>query len=259
MKSYRYDGSYEGFLCTLEAAMNESAVGDIWRDEVEEGLSFNEVIEVTTDLEKAKSYSDFLREQLDGRTISYLYYAHLAEGKHVPYLLYEYIRFGLEEAGVNLNRHMSHRIVHQVHGLRGQVLREKQRFLGLVRFSQLESGIFYSKISPDHRVLGILGSHFSDRLPNERWMIHDIRRNWALLGQGKKRQMITLAAVDAPEENDEFIQNLWQQYHGHVAILGRTNARQQKGYMPKRYWEHLPEKPGEARQIQEENKRKYGK
>lgn len=259
MKSYRYDGTYEGFLCTLAVAMKEPEIGDIWRDEVEEGLGFNKIITIDTDMDIAKAYSDFLRDKLGSDTITYLYYAHLAEGENVPHLLYRYIYLGLTEAGKDLNCHLAHPVVHEVHALRGKVLKERHRLHGLIRFSELESGIFYSKISPDHRVLGILGAHFSARLPNERWIIHDIKRGWALLGQGEKRQLILLPAEEAPEENDQFVQNLWQQYYGHVAILARRNARQQKSYMPKRYWQHLVEKPEQAQQVQEENRQKYGK
>ena len=262
MIRYRYDGTYEGLLNMLEFAQKHpQKPTEIIRDLEDLGTLFDgfETVTILSDEAEARGYSNELRRKLGDMAVNNLFFAHLAEGAGVSYLLYEYITYGLQEAGRNLSRDLSHPLVHQVQKLRIQVLREKERMLGMVRFSLLSSGIYYSKVSPDHRMLGLLGRHFAERFQSDRWMIHDIRRGWALLGQAGKYHVISLPKEEAPIEDDEFIQNLWRQYHGHVAILERLNPKLQKGYMPRRYWQNLVEKPGEAMKVQEATYLKYRK
>ena len=48
---------------------------------------------------------------------------------------------------------------------------------GFTRFSELENGVLYSKISPKNNILAFLMPHFVDRFPMENFMIYDERRN----------------------------------------------------------------------------------
>lgn len=258
MAIYQYDGTFDGILYLVKMLLEKEIVPEgITREEQQEASLFSEVIYVDTNWQEAKAFGEYLKEALGKWPLSYIYYGNLAEEENVGLWIYEYIKFGLEKAGKNLNRFMTREEVARIQRLRDKVQREKHRLLGLVRFRKLLSGIYYSEISPDHRVLSLLGSHFSSRLPNERWMIHDVKREWALLGQDHQYQLLPLKKEDFSIESDDWIEDLWRQYYGHVAIVERKNARAQKNFMPRRYWEYLTEEPGMAETIQKKNREKY--
>lgn len=258
MAIYRYDGTFDGILYVVKMLLEKQITPEgIIREEQQEASLFSEIIFVETNLEEAKAFGEYIKETLGKWPLAYIYYGNLAEEENVGLWVYEYVKFGLEKGGRNLNRFMAREEVARVQKLRDKVLREKHRLLGLVRFRKLLSGIYYSEISPDHRVLSLLGSHFSARLPNERWMIHDVKREWALLGQDHQYQLLPLGRDEFSVESDDWIEDLWRQYYGHVAIVERRNARAQKNFMPRRYWEYLTENPGKAEEIQQSNREKY--
>ena len=254
-KVYIYDGSYEGILCAIGRALEEKEkVVGVFREGEQSLLYFGEVVEIESQKDRAKEIALFLRERLGDYGVTFLYYGNLAEGETVPFFLYEYILFGLNQAGMNLAYSLTELVVLKVLDFRQKVGREYHRLLGLVRFRSLSSGILYAQVEPDHRVLGLLGSHFARRLPNERWLIHDIKRDWALLGEGGKYQLIYLPREQVPKDDlEDEIEKLWQLYHAHVAIRERSNGKTQKNFMPQRYWKHLIEKPGAAEEVQRDS------
>ena len=260
-KVYIYDGSYEGILCAIGRALEEKEnVVGVFREDEQSLLYFGEVIEIASNKDKAKKIAQFLREKLGDYGVTFLYYGNLAEGETVPFSLYEYIFFGLNQAGENLAYSLTDPLVLKVLEFRQKVGKEYHRLLGLIRFRSLSSGILYAQVEPDHRVLGLFGSHFARRLPNERWLIHDTRRDWALIGEGGKYQLIYLSADQVPQEDmEDEIEKLWQLYHAHVAIRERSNGKTQKNFMPQRYWKHLVEKPGGAEEVQNNSYRRNKK
>ena len=125
-----------------------------------------------------------------------------------------------------------------VHTIAAAVEWEAARFLGLIRFQEIK-GILYANFEPDNAILGLLAEHFLDRLHGEPWIIHDTKRNLAILCNGSKWRMVPFRrdfALTLPRE-ELAIQQLWRGYFTHIAIPERKNPRLQAQYMPKRYLE----------------------
>lgn len=257
MAIYQYDGTFEGIMYLVHMLLKKQLIPEgIIREEQEEASLFSEVLFVNTNWQEAKEFGAYIKETLGKWPLAYIYYGNLAEEENVGLWIYEYLKFGLEKGGRNLNRFMAREEVARMKKLRDQVEKEKHRLLGLVRFRKLQTGIYYSEIAPDHRVLSLLGNHFSSRLPDERWIIHDVKREWALFGQNYQYQLLPLSRETFFTEGDDWIENLWRQYYGHAAIIERKNARAQKNFMPRRYWKYITENPGMAESIQKKNREK---
>lgn len=119
--------------------------------------------------------------------------------------------------------------------------KEAMHLLGFVRFQELENGILFSSIHPKHHVLPILGEHFSDRLPEENFMIYDENRRTAVLHPA--HQSFFLADTDSLDlsQTERFsagevhFQSLWITFFRNITIDARKNAGLQSQMIPKRF------------------------
>ena len=122
---------------------------------------------------------------------------------------------------------------------------EYNKYLGIVRFKDL-GGLFYAPLEPDCDVLTLLADHFSARLSDQGWILHDLRRKKAAL-YNTKAWIVTDMPPPAPGsvEKDDAYQDLWREFYRSTTTAQRMNYKTQRGHMPKKYWKHLTETPGE--------------
>ena len=119
--------------------------------------------------------------------------------------------------------------------------REAMHLLGFVRFQELENGILFSGIHPDHHVLPILGEHFSDRLPEENFMIFDENRGLVLLHPAREHffltdaNMLDLSSTKRFSANEAQFQQLWVTFFHSITIEARKNPKLQSQMIPKRF------------------------
>lgn len=133
--------------------------------------------------------------------------------------------------------------VRRMMDLRGQVANEVHRLKGFLRFSETEEGVLYAPCSPDHDDIDLLAPHFIARL-NAPFVIHDVWRQKALLYDGRECILAYVGDAEIVEsEREKRFSALWKRYYQSVNIPARKNVRQQKNYMPVRYWEFLTEEP----------------
>lgn len=111
---------------------------------------------------------------------------------------------------------------------------EAGKFLGLVRFSELEEGLLYAEIEPSHDILPVIAPHFAKRLAAESWAIHDVRRKKAVLWEGKRLLFgeVPEAAAVSYSEREEGFRRLWRTYYRHMAIPERVNPDLRRSFMP---------------------------
>ena len=74
----------------------------------------------------------------------------------------------------------------------------------------------------DTRVLELLAPHFSDRFPNENWMIYDKKRQKVLAHEQGGECTVYIQAVlntqeTDPVQSDEY-ENLWKAFCSHITI-----------------------------------------
>jgi len=170
-------------------------------------------------------------------------------GSHLVGLVRECLRHGERAANC-----FACEPVRALHNLNKKVSFEAHRLNGLIRFRILQDGLQYAPIEPDHNVISYCCHHFTARLKNHRWIIHDVTRGLALYWDRQSLQPITVdqAFTDhvvahgevPPEEMDEQeqrYQQLWQAFHGAINNSARENRQLQRQLMPKRYWKYLVE------------------
>lgn len=119
---------------------------------------------------------------------------------------------------------------------------EAHHLMGFLRFSELKNGVLFSSIHPKNHALPILAEHFTDRFPQENFMIYDETRNLAAVHRAGKNYML----VDASDLNQNILSNysqreqefrdLWFTFFDSVAIDARRNPGLQAQNIPKRFW-----------------------
>lgn len=242
MVDYLYDGSFEGFLtCIYDHYYKEKASG-IFSSENYQPSMLNLFIEVETDGEKASKVYTAIKTKISPYDLQRIYRVFLSSIDNREALLLNYIRLGFKE-GSKISLLHGNPYVSPMEKAEKKVTFEVHRLFGLLRFSVLESGILYAVIEPDHDILEFLADHFSDRYKNDPFIIHDQRRNKALVAQSGQWYITDFTEKTLPHlsKNEKEYRALWKEYFQSIAIKERTNPRCQKNFMPVRYWKHLTE------------------
>ncbi len=239
---YLYDNSFEGFLTCIYRAYY-SRENPIYIITKEEQIDFLiQTIQVETDLEKSQKVYRAIQEKISQAALIKVFTVFLSEKKEMGTIILDYLRIGFK-MGPQIDNYNIHPAVIQIDKLYKKVSYEKHRLLGLARFKELENGILYAQLEPDYNLVSLLAPHFSERLKNERWIIHDIKR---AIGVFYNKEEWVIRNIAEPEnfllsEGEEDYQDMWREYYKHIAIGNRKNTRQKKAFMPTRYWKHLIE------------------
>ncbi|MDX9702920.1 MAG: TIGR03915 family putative DNA repair protein [Candidatus Auribacterota bacterium] len=243
MTVYIYDGSFDGFLCCIHVCLqNAGDIELITCKPQEQSSLFSEEVFVEYDRDVLKEYIGLIDVRLPKTARKHIYYVFLSSAPEREMVIWKYIQFGFT-VGKFLDRHITDDWVRQVHLLSRKVGCEAHRMHGFVRFSRLKEGMYYARISPDHNVLPLIGKHFAERLPDQRFMIHDVSRNLALLYDTRRWFITDMELHYNPHEsNDEaYYKSLWKQYFESIAIKERANDKLQRQFVPLRYRKYMTE------------------
>lgn len=237
---YTYDGSFDGLLSCIYAHYYEEKAMAIYDVSTFRPQLFETVKHIETDSNKAKKVYDAIHDKLSSDTYWDIYRTFLSceELKDVYILRYLITAFKL---GSKIDLLHAHKDTLPVRRVSRQVGFEKHRFMGLLRFEEVE-GVLYAKFEPDHNVLVLLGEHFADRLANERFVIHDVRRGEAVISNYGQWGIVPF---EVPEyeisETEKCFQELWKGYFKAIGIEARKNLKLQQSFVPLKYRKHILE------------------
>lgn len=244
MLYYIYDGSFDGLLTAIYEAYyrKEKPSKILCNLSVQENFLVQNV-HIETDHEKARKVYNSIRTKISNEALKNIFYVYLSESENAATYIYNYLRLGWK-VGKNIDMHLSDDRVLNVHSLRRKVAREVHFMLGLIRFRQLEHNVYYAPFEPQYNIVGLVAPHFADRLADQNWVIHDIKRNIGALYNQKEWVISDInLKKDIIYSNDEMLyQKLWKDYFKNIAIKDRINPKLQKSNMPMKYWSYLIEK-----------------
>jgi len=245
MNTFVYDGTFEGLLCAFQAALGTGETRPVFEPE-SSGQSgwLLEAQSVPTGSETARALYEEIRLRGGRESLRCLVYSFLSEASGIEPFQYEFVRLTLAQRRSIVEwRHNP--AVAEVCVWAEKVSRETHKLTGLLRFARLCDDSLYAAHEPDHNVTMLLARHFRERLADERWVIHDKRRDRAVAWDGQQlRPVVEMpSSVDPLLARDELAyQRLWRMFTETIAIKERINPRLQRQFMPQRYWSHLPEK-----------------
>ena len=241
MANYYYDGSFDGLLTVIYMAY-ENRENKILRvsAKVEQLILALDAIHVITDFSKARRVEKSICDKLSYNFLNSIRTCFLSCDKNkdtvIIHTVYKALKYG-EEILNSLDDHAFY-----MNKLVKQVLNERHRYLGLLRFKEMKDGIMFSTIEPKNNILPILISHFKNRMKREKIAIFDKGRKMIVYYDGKKAEIFFVESLEI-EWSDEEIEysELWKTFHKSISIKERENKKLQQSNLPKYYWKHLIE------------------
>jgi len=248
---YLYDGSFDGLLtCIYHNYYQEAADGIYPREHYQPSLISKNIIVASNPVNASRVYRA-IEEKISEDSLALVYRAFVSSCPDKENIILNYLRLGFR-MGAKIDFYHSHPKVHPLHKIARKVSREVERILGLLRFA--DNGSFlYAGLSPDHDILPLIADHFADRMKNERWIIHDQKRNLAVIYDGNNKCENKLYPQrewylvnfehkpDTPIPEEDGYQELWKLYFSKICIDSRRNPRLQSHFIPLRYRKHLVE------------------
>ena len=209
---------------------------------------------VSSDEEKARRVWTGLEKRLPCEALKLISVSWLSEQPELPTPLFLYICKVFRQGDISKN--FADPDVLEVTDIARRVLHEQLRMKQFIRFQKAKDGTYLAVVSPDHNVLPLITSHFSDRFNDQAWLIYDAKRHYGYYYDGAEVIRITFENESAVPFNlsngklnaetlsndDQLFQDLWRTYFKAICIRERMNPRKQLSDMPRRYWKYMTEK-----------------
>ncbi|WRS26444.1 TIGR03915 family putative DNA repair protein [Oscillospiraceae bacterium MB08-C2-2] len=241
--AYVYDHTFDGFLTAVFEAYDRREVPRVIVPEGQLQLAFGQQTrEIETDTAKALRVEKGMTHKLGSLFYHKVWNVFLAGDPEKDTKLYRYIRQGFA-MGRRVYNALPEDSVLAVDSLYKKVRNEAHRFNMFLRFSEMEGGVFYAKIAPQHQVLPLIMPHFADRYCVQPFIIHDETHNLAGIFDLNSWHLTETSGITLPDPAAGEIQyrRLWKHFYDAVAIKERTNPRCRMNFMPKRFWKNLTE------------------
>lgn len=239
-KAYRYDGSFDGFLCCVfESFLRKETPAAIFPEDGPYSLYQEKW--VATEPEKAARVYRALPARISPQAAELARLAFLTcmPEKELPLL--RFLQEGFRTGGRIMN-FLADNDVAALKKAVGHLQNEAHLLSGFVRFSE-HGGVLTSTITPKNYVLPLLAAHFCTRMPGERFLIFDRTHREALLYKPGEAQIVPMESFTPPppDQTEEEYRRLWRRFYHTIAIEGRTNHKCRMTHMPKRYWGNMTE------------------
>ena len=168
---YRYDGSYQGFLCCVAQCFQDKALPVSIRPYDEEQQSLYGSKDIPTRLELAQRVERSIPRRISPQALRLVREGFLTTLPEREMALLRFVLLGYKY-GPPVTRMTTHPAVHALEKAVLALNNEAHHVLEFLRFA--DCGEFLAaKIQPQGKVLPLVAPHFCDRLPSESFMIYD--------------------------------------------------------------------------------------
>ena len=238
-----FTGIYEAYEKKLDHDTTVLQVGE------EDNLRlFAEYVRIVPSMEKAEKVIRTIRRRFGEETMRIIFEALASTDRQKGQAVYQMIVFGLRgKYSGQLIDCLSFEPIIKVVALSTTVWHECHHFYGFLRFKELANGILFAQIKPKAQLLELLGDHFSNRFPNEDFLIYDEEYDRCLIHGIGKPWFIVAGDLLRMEELPEFsaeelqIQELFKHFCNKIAIKERENVSLQQQMLPLRFRANMVE------------------
>ncbi len=251
MKYLLYDSSMEGLFSSIFFVCKNRLEDISIRKQAEytPGL-FDVNINPDLDPHNAARFVSSVKNGISKEALRKIVMAFLSEEENVENVILDFVKKGLKR-GKDILEDLADPAVLRMDQLSCRTERELHRFEGLVRFRELKDGSYYAAINPDTYILVLLRRHFVARLRDQDWIIHDIKRNKALVYKNRCVELARIIEIAASmgegacyTEDEILYSTIWKEYCKKISIPERKNIKLKMQFMPKKYWKQLIEIDG---------------
>jgi len=206
---------------------------------------FTDYVYVQTDFEKAVKVARSVSNKIGQEAYDMIYKASLSSEEDKIDAIYHFLKLGFRY-GRNVLQMHGEDAVCRVFELKRNVWNEAHSFREFIRFHDSQEGILISTIRPKNQVLPILAYHFSDRFPEEHFVILDETHGMGLFHERGKSWYLApleeevLKRIWSHKESEEY-ERLWKAFFRTISIKERENYRCQRNMCALRYRDYMLE------------------
>jgi probable DNA metabolism protein len=241
--SYTYDHTLDGLLSAVFAAYlyKEAPVEIVPHGLLQEAFGQN-VREIETDETHARRVEKGIVAKAGSPCFTNVWTAFLSCEREKATRIYRYIRRGLE-IGRGVYNNISHADVLPVENMLYAIRHEAHLLTGFTRFSEMENGAFYAKISPKNAVVPLIMPHFAERFNVQPFIVFDDIHGIAGVYDMKGWYMVETGHLDVPKPSDSEwdYRRMWKGFYEAIAIKERVNHKCRRSHMPLRFWPNMTE------------------
>lgn len=236
---YLYDNTFEGLLTALYNHFNIQETSGIFPKDSYQISLMNPCKEIITSEDNSRYLYSKIKNELSIDVLKNVYHCFLSDNIKRETLILNYLNLGFKKGRI-FNLYHTHPDVHPILDINKKVQNETHRYLGYVRFKDL-ANFLYSEINPQYNILPLIAYHFADRFNNESFIIHDAKRNQAIVCRGGKWIISPFYKDPTINKQSDIYELLWKKYFKTVAIENRKNLKLQQNFVPLKYRKDLLE------------------
>lgn len=250
MTVYRCEDSMESIFTAIYLAYEERRDHtDTCISLTEDPVLFAEDVYVTPDLEKMNKVMRSLHRIFGEKDYMSLCLALASQDEGKAQAVYRTVVDGLSarRGAGHLFDNLANEEVHHAFALARTAGRELDHLREFLRFQELENGVLYARIDPGNNVAAFLMPHFTDRFPQENFMIHDGRRGiYAIHPAGKPWYLFYGGGQEGDfmfrlSAEEKTYQELFQYFCHKIAIEERKNLKLQQNMLPLKFRKNMTE------------------
>lgn len=254
MRIYQCEDSTDGILSAIYDA-GVSGYGhdhiriEPWiKGEEDTYFLFSEYMKTDTDAKKAEKVVRTVRTEISERAYRYMLYAVSAAAADRGNAVYQFLTYGFS-VGDRVCDMLQIPAVKRVFELQRTVGNEARFSLEFLRFKKVQESpdLMLAVFEPVNRVLPAVLEHFSDRFPEEDFIIFDKTHGEAgvhIPGSPVEIRILTKAQIELLEklnETKEDYPELWKTFFRSITIEERKNEKLQRNLMPLHYRKYVTE------------------
>jgi len=236
-----YDGSFEAFLTLVHDVYYKKITLEVIKKEGAEIALFDELYEVRVDEQKSEAVLEALQKKFTKENFERILHIFMCDTRDFEMDLLCYIVTGFKSQKELQN--INTPCIFKLHAMQKEFFHVYHKMSGFLRFEELVDETLYAKLEVKYNVLSLLGKHFSKRLNNQNYIIHDIKRELAFVHTKEFKGVQKVADFDLPTHSasEEKFQKLWKTFFKSVAIKSRENKKLQRQTVPFLYRTYMSE------------------
>ncbi len=238
---YLYDGSFDGLLTVVYQAVYSRITPCGIGTEKNLQLSFGtRYAEVITNKNYARRVYSALYKKIGSFGLRRIYYIFLSNDSQKDLIIYKYMMLGFKN-GQKTNSALSDDTVSAAFQIAQNVSRETEKYRQFTRFSVMDWGVQYAKITPQNNLLPVLTPFFIQRLKVIPFVLHDATHNLCAVYDTKDWHVSSSEGLTSPSKStrEEDVEKLWKTFFDAIAIKERYNTKLQKQNMPSVYFKSV--------------------
>ena len=238
-----FDNTFEGLLTAIYHGCRINEPIRIKSKVNYQAALFDNLRYIDTDISLQEKVEDAIVKRCGHDCLMVMYKAFLSEVPEIHDYLFIFFKKAMKFKNEVLFMHADKDIL-TVLNAQKKASRESHFLKGALRFKQSKEDLLYACYSPSSNVTSLISAHFTERLKDYNWIIHDIRRN--IYAFYNKKECIIGHFTETPgiawKDISFDYEDLWRTYHEHASIKERENKKLQISHMPLKYWQYLTEK-----------------